>query len=168
MGVIICGEVDPTLPSVNAGDDMISWSGGVVTLAPTVENNSDPQTDLTYAWTADNLPAGVTVEFDPVDPVAANDPAPTVTITKDSGDPVTVTLTLAVNNIDSGKIDKVAAVMIDVYDDACLAAEGAGTLVLDPTDLDGNCITNLKDFAELALDWLADYAIEGPVAKPEV
>jgi hypothetical protein len=158
------GFADQTPPSVDAGDDMISWSGGVVTLAPIVENNSDPQTPLTYAWTADDPPDGVTVEFDPVDPVAANDPTPTVTITKALGDPVTVTLTLAVS--DRVNPTPVTNTMtIDVYDDACKAAIGAGLAADNPTDLDGNCITDLKDLAIMLATWLTDTSLTAPVAK---
>jgi hypothetical protein len=55
---------------------------------------------------------------------------------------------------------------IDVYDDACLAAEAVGALVLDPTDLDENCITNFEDIAVMATTWLVDYTLTEPVAKP--
>ncbi|GAG08678.1 unnamed protein product [marine sediment metagenome] len=72
--------------------------------------------------------------------------------------PVTVTLTLAVN----GEEDTMT---IDVYDDACLAAEAVGTVVFDPTDVDENCITNFEDFAVMATTWLVDYTLTAPVTK---
>ncbi|UCG49897.1 MAG: hypothetical protein JSU94_08950 [Phycisphaerales bacterium] len=158
--------LDPTLPSVDAGIDMVTWSGQPVQLAPTVVNNSDPPTDLIYAWSADAPAAGAVVEFDPVDPVAANDPTPTVTITKPAdGALVTVTLTLAVNNAGRVEPPETDTMTIDVYDDGCLAAVDLGLAVLDPTDIDGNCITAFEDFALMAMTWLDDYALTEPLAK---
>jgi hypothetical protein len=52
-----------------------------------------------------------------------------------------------------------------VYDDNCEAAKGVGPVAFDPGDLDENCITNLKDFAVLAIAWLDDYTITAPVPK---
>jgi len=80
-------------------------------------------------------------------------------------EPITVVLTLAVN--DEGREgDPVTDTMtIDVYDDACLAAEAAGTMVIDPTDFDGNCITDFVDFALMAATWLDDYALTNPVPE---
>jgi hypothetical protein len=54
---------------------------------------------------------------------------------------------------------------INVYDDACLAAEAVGALVLDPTDLYENCITDFEDIAVMATTWLVDYTLTEPVAK---
>ena len=146
---------DPMLPTVDAGGDMITWSGQGVLLDPNVDNNSDPVTALTYGWSA-NPETGVV--FTP----NANVEAPTVTITKAAGDAAVVTLTLAVNNVGSGKDDVTDTMTIDVYDDSCLAAKGAGPVELDPTDFNGNCITNFEDFAELALAWLYDYSLIAP------
>jgi hypothetical protein len=55
--------------------------------------------------------------------------------------------------------------MIDVYDDACLAAKAVGPVEIDETDIDGNCITDFKDFALMAMTWLDDYALTESVAK---
>jgi hypothetical protein len=57
------------------------------------------------------------------------------------------------------------AMTIDVYDDSCWAAAAAGTLVLDPTDIDANCITNFADFAVMATTWLDDYTLTEAAAK---
>jgi hypothetical protein len=73
---VIGGIADPTLPDVDAGADMITWSGGAVQLDPNVVNNDpcEPQTPLTYAWSA--IPAdGVVFDSNTIE-------APTVTITK--------------------------------------------------------------------------------------
>jgi hypothetical protein len=68
--------VDPTLPEVDAGPDMITWSGQKVELDPNVVNNDpcEPQAPLTYLWTA-NDPCAV---FDP----SADVEDPNVTIIK--------------------------------------------------------------------------------------
>jgi hypothetical protein len=143
-------------PSVDAGVSMITWSGEPVQLAPTVVNNSDPPTDLTYTWSAD-----------PADGVVFSDPDfqdPAVTITKAPGDALTVTLTLAVS--DGVHPTPVTDTMtIDAYDDACKAAIGAGLAEDNPTDLDGNCITDLKDLAVMLTTWMTDTSLTEPVAK---
>ena len=76
---------DPTLPDVDAGPDMITWSGQKVELDPNVVNNG--ATPLTYLWTA-NPAAGVV--FDP----SADVEDPNVTITK----PATVTTAVTITN----------------------------------------------------------------------
>jgi hypothetical protein len=54
---------------------------------------------------------------------------------------------------------------IEVYDSPCLAAIGAGIEEFDVTDLDGDCITGIGDFAKLAKTYLVDYEIPDPVVK---
>jgi hypothetical protein len=112
---------------------------------------------LTYLWSAD--PAGGVVFS------ATDVEDPTVTITKTAGDAETVTLTVAVNAIDNPDDVKKDTVTIDVYDDACQAAIDLHLKVFDPTDFDGNCITDLADLAEIARAWLVDYAITAPIPK---
>jgi hypothetical protein len=146
---------DPERPDVDAGFDMITWSGQGVLLAPTVVNNSDPVTDLTYFWSADPATG---VAFDPNEFVQA----PTVTITKATNNPSVVTLTLAVNNVGSGKADVTDTMDIYVYDNACLAA---AVTTYDPGDFNKDCIVNLIDFSILASKWLGNYTLIGPVAK---
>jgi len=146
---------------VDAGDDWITWSGKAVPLDPNiVEKEGSDWTNLTYLWTA-APDAGVV--FDPPD---ANIEAPTVTITKATDNPSVVTLTLAVNNKGNPPEEAVKDTMtIDVYDDSCLAAIDLGLAVIDPTDIDGNCITNFEDFAVMAITWLDDYTLTEPVPK---
>ena len=141
--------------SVDAGDDMITWSGEPVSLDATIVD--DGKSALTYAWSA-NPSDGVV--FTPS--AAVEDP--TVTITKATDNPSTVTLTLAVNDV--GNPTPVEGTMtIDVYDDACqLARIGLG--LADKTDLDNNCITDLRDYAILAAKWLVDNALTAPIPKP--
>jgi len=159
------GLDDPNLPSVDAGGDMISWSGQAVTMDPNVVNNdtAEPQGTLIYAWTAE--PNGVGEPDLDVAITGANTENASVTITKTvpTGDATVVTMTLAVTLEDNEPVKNSMA--ITVYDDACLAAKAAGLAVIDRTDLDDNCITNFKDFALMAATWLDDYALTEAVAK---
>jgi len=156
--LVIVGELDPNIPDVDAGADVITWSGEPVTLDPNVvEKEGSDWTNLTYAWSAD-----------PPDGVEFSDPdalAPTVTITKATDNPSIVTLTLAVNN--EGRLEPPVTdtMTIDVYDDACLAAIDLGQVAFDPTDFNQDCITNFEDFAVMATTWLDDYTLTAPVVK---
>jgi len=156
--LVIVGQTDPNIPDVDAGAEVITWSGQGVPLDPNVvEKAGSDWTYLTYAWSA-NPDDGVEFSY-------PNALAPTVTITKATDNPSIVTLTLAVNN--EGRLEPAVedTMTIDVYDDSCLAAKAAGTVELDPTDFDGNCITNFEDFAVMATTWLYDYTLTEPVAK---
>ncbi len=159
--------IDPNAPSVDAGANMISWSGALVALDPNVvvPPGSD-WTSLTYLWTAS--PDGIGDPNLDVVITGADTENASVTITKavPTGDATVVTMTLAVNNAGNPPEDAVTDTMtIDVYDDACVAAKAVGLVEIDPTDFDENCITNFADFAVLAITWLDDYALTGPVAK---
>ena len=160
------GGVDPTTPTVNVGPDMITWSDELVPMDPDVDNNGG--TSLEYAWVAETTDPNVAIVLSPNsgDPLASSDPAPTVTITKiDSGGSVTVKVTLTVNNQGSTNF-KSDFMFIDVYDDACAAANAFSPMTYDKGDINQDCITNLKDLAEMALTWLNDYRLSGPVVKP--
>jgi len=151
-------SADPNIPDVDAGVDMVSWSGQPVQLDPNVvvPPGSD-WTNLTYAWSAE-----------PADGVEFSDPnslAPTVTITKETDNPSVVTLTLAVNNEGRTGPPATDSMTIDVYDDGCIAALSLGLTELDPTDIDGDCATAFSDFALLAATWLDDYALTEPAPK---
>jgi len=157
--LVIVGQTDPNVPDVDAGADMITWSGEPVTLDPNVvEKEGSDWTALTYLWSAD-----------PNDGVEFSNPnikAPTVTITKATDDPSPVTITLAVNNAGYPPEATVTDSMtIDVYDTACEAAKAAGLAAIDPTDLDENCITAFPDFAVMATTWLDDYTLIAPEPK---
>ena len=156
---------DPDLPVVDAGIDMISWSGQAVTMDPNVVNNdtTEPQGTLTYLWTAE--PNGIGDPNLDVVITGADQEDASVTITKTAptGDATVVTMTLAVTL--PGKDPVTDTMTITVYDTACLAAIDLGLAVIDPTDLDENCITNFVDFALLATTWLDDYTLTEPVAK---
>ncbi|MHC4323567.1 MAG: hypothetical protein ACYSUX_04765 [Planctomycetota bacterium] len=151
--------VDPTLPDVDAGNDMITWSGEPVTLNATVTNNTDPVTDLTYFWTVDTaslVDTNLTIVITGAD---QEDMTVQVTKTFDTDDATVVTMILAGNNVGSGKDDVIDTVTIDVYDNACKAANADGMHNYDSTDLNKDCITDFEDFAIMATAWLYDYTI---------
>jgi hypothetical protein len=134
--------------------DMMTWSGEPVPLDATVTD--DGVSALTYLWTADP-PDGVV--FAPS--AAVEDP--TVTITKATTNPSTVTLTVAVHD-EGNPTPDTDTMEIDVYDDACqLARIGLGLTKI--TDLDNNCITDLRDYAILAAKWLDSYVATGPLDR---
>ena len=164
---LVIVSADPNAPDVDAGDNMISWSGEPVILAPDVTNNDPKGADLTYHWSAENPdPNNITIVFapavNPADPNTSNVEAPTVTIANATDNPSVVTLTLAVNNVGRLEPPVEETMTIDVYDDACEAAKGVGPVAFGPGDFNADCITDLADFAELAAAWLYDYTIIAP------
>jgi len=158
-------SVDPLLPDVDAGSDWITWSGEPVVLDDVEVVNNLPSA-LTYSWTASPSDGVVFTPNDGGDGSTSSAMAPTVTITKPYGDLNTVTLTLAVNNVDSGNPDEIDRMKIDVYDNSCLAAQSQGPVVFDVTDFDKNCLTDIKDLAEAAMNWLVDYRLTEPATEP--
>ena len=139
-------------PGVNIREDMITWSGKAVRLNP-VFNGGYSATSFT--WTAEPA-AGVV--FSPNENVEA----PTVTVTKATANPSVVTIKLITDGPGGLQEDTMT---LDVYDTACKGAIGNGLSADHPTDLDGNCITNLADFAVMATIWLTENALTEPVAK---
>jgi len=150
--------VDPNLPTVNAGSDWVTWSGEPVVLDDvSVIDNTAGAVTLTYAWSAD--PAdGVVFSATDVE-------SPIITITKPAGDPVTVTFTLACNYVGSSAEDIIDTMTMDVYDDACAASAGGGALSFDSTDFNTDCITDVLDLAQIAMNWLNDYSITASIVK---
>ena len=153
-------STDPIDPTVDVGDDIITWSDESVTMKSTVVN--DGVTPMEYAWVAETTDANVIIVLNPNsgDPVTSSDPNPSVTITKiDSGGSVSINLTLAVKNEGSSRADVTDSMQITVYDDACDAANTVAPVTFDSGDLNQDCITNLEDFAEMALTWLNGFAL---------
>ncbi|MCF7955571.1 MAG: hypothetical protein K9M75_07210 [Phycisphaerae bacterium] len=150
------GVTDLSAPTVIAGSDWATWSGQPVTLNDVdVTNNDSGAGELTYAWSA--VPnTGVVFDSTSIE-------MPTVTITKEPGNPSTVTLTLTVTQ--SGKEPVESSMTIDVYDDACKAALGAGTVTIKSADFNANCGTGLEDLAQMAADWMVDYSLTNPIEK---
>ncbi len=167
VGVIIDNVVsDANVPDVDAGENMISWSGALVAMDPNVvEAPGSDWTNLTYLWTA--APDGIGDPNLDVAITGANTENASVTVTKaePTGDATVVTMTLAVNN--EGRIEPpiTDTMTIDVYDDSCQAAKAAGLVEFDITDVDQDCITAFPDFAVMAITWLVDYTLTAPEAK---
>jgi len=156
--------VDPTLPTIETGDNWVTWSGQEVTLDTTVTNNDDePQGTLTYAWSADAVSLGDGNLDITITGADQEDVTVEVSKTSDTDDATVVTMTLAVTL--AGKDPVKASITIDVYDDACKAANADGALEYDSSDFNRDCITNFDDFAELALAWLDDYTLTAPEPK---
>ena len=131
---------------------MIAWSGQALRLNPSFGGYSP----TSFTWSGDPADG---VEFAP----NANVEAPTVTITKVTDNPSVVTISLVV---DGGAGLQGDTMEIDVYDTACLAAIGIGKRADNPTDLDGNCITNLSDIAIMAGTWLYNGTLTEAIIKP--
>jgi hypothetical protein len=140
--------------SVNAGADVVTWSGQAVQLAASIDD--DGVSDLIIdGWSADPATG---VVFDPNEFVED----PTVTITKVTDNPSVVTLTFLAQDAVSSDEDTMT---IDVYDTACLAAIGEGE-ELDPGDIDQDCDTDLGDFAAIAEEWLVYIELTTSIVKP--
>lgn len=128
-------------------NDMISWSGKPVQLDPNFGGQSS-----TYHWSA--APSFGVVFSNP------DIQDPTVTITKATNNPSVVTLTVVVDGVYVGTMD------IDVYDDACKAGRIGMSLAVEyPTDISGDCVIDIKDFAILASTWLNDNSLTEPQPK---
>jgi hypothetical protein len=132
-------------PDVDAGPDMITWNGQTVSLTGS--------TSLVGSITWSAIPAaGASI-------TGGDTLTPDVTLTPEVS-PFTYMLKLDID----GNYD---VMMIDVYDDACEAAKAAGLGADNLGDVDGNCITDFKDFAVVvATLWLTDKTLTAPVPKP--
>jgi hypothetical protein len=139
--------------SVNAGDDVVTWSGQAVQLDGTVVDDGASTVNLT--WSAEPSDG---VVFDPNE--FAEDPI--VTITKATDNPSGVLLTLSGQDAVSSDEDNM---WIHVYDTACLAAIAEGA-ELEPGDFDEDCDVDIEDLRVTAEEWLDDYTLTGPVPKP--
>jgi len=100
----------------------------------------------------------ITIDFDET----AEDPI--VTITNISRSKATVTMTIfAYDEANPQPVE--ASVIIEVYNDACdMAVNGEGATI-SKTDLNADCITDIRDLAEMAAEWLVDISSPGPLPK---
>lgn len=152
---------DDTPPTnVSAGANMITWIGKHVDLTGTYDD--DGKSPVKETWRSSN--PGVV--FSPSDDggVTANSRVATATI--NTAGPVTL-----VFEADDQLNDPIADDMtVTVYENACEAARvgdnRAGDYPGDITGPDGvpDCLINLQDFAALAMEWLSDYTLPGPVS----
>lgn len=143
--------------SVDAGPDMVTWSGQPVELDATVEGGV---TVVSYAWSAESPdPDNTTVVFD-----SNSIEDPTVTISKTTCDPVSVALKLTVNDGENPPVTDI--ITMKVYDDACEATRlGMFLAVNNPADTNGDCKISIEDLAEMAARWLNDTGLAGPKPK---
>ena len=140
-------------PTVDAGANMITWTGEAVALAPTISD--DYPENLTYQWSA-NPAAGVVFAPD------AQSAAPSVTVDNAAG---AVVLTLEVSDGFNPPVSD--TVVVTVYNDACEASRvGAGQAANYPMDVVADCVINLADLGVLAGIWLDDYALTAPIVGP--
>jgi len=133
--------IDPNRPSVDAGGNMASWSGGTVAMDPCVVNNDPCLPTLTYKWTAEpNTPAGgiASVVFDPSPDVLAPDVIIAKTAPTGSAIPVTMTLTVT----RPGSTPNSKTMTIDVYDTGCDAQFITSMLEFGSCDIVPGVIVN--------------------------
>jgi hypothetical protein len=145
---------DNSAPQVNAGATVHAWltNGTVdVTMAPTVTDDGRP-----------DPPAAYTVLWEEVvdDPnVLINSPsveATTVTITKTGAFELRLTA-------DDSELTGFDTVTVNVYTDACAAAQAQGGYTKDAGDLDNDCDVDIIDFGIMAADWLDSTALTAPL-----
>ena len=131
-------------PVVDAGLGFITWIGEPVSLNATVSDEASP----TLTWTS--VPAENVTFSD----TGVEDPTVTFAATG------TFTLTLTANDGFNTPVSDTT--VVTVYADACSAARD-GTNNRPATDILVDCTIDINDFAELAADWLIDYALTAPV-----
>jgi len=154
----ISGLFDQAAPRVDAGVDMVAWSGKAVQLAPqVVEKEGSDWTQLSYKWRAEPADGAEFTQGSP------NELAPSVTITKTTENPSAVTMTFLVGS--SGKMSVFDSMTIEVYDDACKASIAVEESEHNPADINGDCAVDLYDCALLAASWLSDVSLSEPFSK---
>jgi hypothetical protein len=152
--VVLDVSFDDNLPGVEiATKSKNTFSGQTIELAGSVTaGTGDP--NPTYSWsTAPNS----SVDLDIV--ISDTPLTPSITITKNTptGGATTVTVMLSASNEDDDTV-VTATITIDVYDDACQMGTALDSITYDKGDINKDCITNLADFARLAIGWMDDYA----------
>ena len=148
----VSDDVEPT--NVYAGGDMITWIDRSVDLTGTYED--DGKSPVKETWSSSD-PSAV---FSPSDDGGVTGNAAVATVTVDAAGAVTLTFTVK-DELNPAKSDDM---IVTVYEDACEAARvGDNRAGNYPGDFNGDCIINLKDFAVLAVEWLTDYTLPGPI-----
>jgi len=131
-------------PVVDAGLGFITWIGQPVSLNATVTDEASP----TLTWTSEPA-ANVTFSDAGIEDTTAT-----------FGAMGTYTLTLTANDGFNAPVSDTT--VVTVYADACSAARD-GTNNRPATDILVDCTIDINDFAELAADWLVDYALAAPI-----
>jgi len=123
------------------------------------------QISLSYTATADDAGKKIGIKMWGSSDVAFDDVELTVDPPIAPPARLTVELTLAVSD-EANPTPVTDTMTIDVYDDACGMAVALDPAAIELTDLNGDCVTNLLDFAVMAGLWLDDYALTEPVVEP--
>jgi hypothetical protein len=147
-------------PTVEIGTpNTITWVNKLVQLNATITDPGDSHSPVTITWTSSRDPNTVFSDIH-----VAN---PTVTVNSAFATSPYVTLTCSVTDEANPTITNTDTVVLRVYADACTAARvGAGRAALYPMDFTSDCVINLSDFADVAEQWLVDYALTDPIAVP--
>jgi hypothetical protein len=136
--------------------DMLTWAGEPVTLTATVTD--DLVSASSVAWSS---PADANIVYSAESYVY---PTATVTVTSDSHQPNT-TITATVTDGNPLGLDDSDTVLVDFAEDACQGAGGGFQHLWDvyQADYDNDCIIDLSDFAQMAAQWMDNYALTGPI-----
>jgi hypothetical protein len=149
-GVVVASTNDKGLFEGDPSPAPDTWTTASLTFAPE-PNHPELGEALEIRLIAVDYEAIYELNFDDVKLIASGEGAPHLT----------VELTLEVDDHFNPSVED--TMTIDVYDDACSAAIGAG--VDNPSDISANCITGLEDLAEMLLTWTADNSLTEPKFK---
>ena len=141
-------------PVVEAGDNLLTTLELVSfpnSLMPGGSVEDDGVSILTIGWEAFDvaLGGGLTTKVTFAD---ATDPATTVTISEAG----TYILKLTATDNNGSVSDQMEIV---VFEDACEAKKATGTWAANYYDRNEDCIVDIKDFADFALEWLDSTAL---------
>ena len=140
--------VDNLFPVVDAGADVQTWMGAVVTMAPTITDDGQPDPPAAYTVLWEKAPEDVNV-------IISDPGSETTTVSIDAVGTYTLTLTA-----DDSALTTSDTVTITVYADACEHAQAQAGYTPLVGDLDNDCDIDMFDAAMLAANWLASNASE--------
>jgi hypothetical protein len=146
---------DPAPTVVIDTPNTITWVNKTVQLNATVTDSG--ASPVTITWTSSQDPNTVFSDIHAEDP--------TVTFNRAFATSPYVTLTCSVQD-GANPTPNTDTMVLRVYADACAAARGVGRAAQYPMDLTPDCEINLSDFADVAEQWLVDYALIDPIAVP--
>lgn len=150
-----------------------TWKSEPTTLQVTVKD--DGKSAVTVTWSAQDTSGGDAGPI--VDPNVVFDPPFTVIPAQApyTGTGIVVTTTMTVDYhaaqmratataADSNPLFETASAVVnlDCADNPCQAARAIGLGAAYPGDITVNCMVNLADFAEIASEWLTNYALTAP------
>ena len=129
--------------------------------ADVTENSTDiVSVDFTLLTDDAEFPAGSDAVLTPT---TSDNQFPTATLSTTMEGVYKVKLAITdAGNVGGGPTTVEAIAEVQVYADSCAAqkAEESSAWVQNPFDLDGNCLVDLLDFAEVAKEWLDDSGLD--------